>query len=695
MGIYVADTETDGLNPTLIHCAVFKNRSTKSITKFVPEYRTDLINGKDVFGVSQIRPFVRDNVTRLIGHNFFGYDMPRVFYNKNIVGLTKEEFPYENVIDTIILSRLWDHTWWAGHSIEGWGQYFKRYKPVHEDWSKFSDEMLHRCVEDVEINDKLYDYLQWGIKKKGFWTDKSKAIVLEHRTQVILNEMQESGFFIDLKKAHELLRVTRSRMEEIEEQVRKHFPAKVKALYTVVFPWDLSVPSSDVKDLEVRKGRTKKVKFDTGQTEVNPTTGRQRKVYSYNEVIASNCVGIAHLGLDSRDVGGAFTAVDFVDFNLGSSSQVVERMELAGWDPVEFNKPSKTQIDKAVLEGINPKTLVGSPKVSEVNLDTLPDDAPEEVKLLKEYRVTQSRNSWVQSLVDCAGPDCRVRGTVNGMGARTHRATHKEPNMGNPPSTTALYGKESRELFTVSDPETRRIVGYDASGIQLRVLAHYMGDPDYTHETVFGDIHTKNMFSAGIEPGDMHLTDDAEREYTREEAVEMQLSKVQGVEWQGRSVAKTFIYAFLLGAGNKKVENITKQPGAALKERFLARTPGLARLRKQCAIDAKRGYMVGLDGRRIPVPSEHLALSCYLQGGEAIIMKVAMNIANKKFKEEGLDAFFVAWVHDENQVDCHKDHAERVGQIGVESIIQAGKILGVDCPLDAEYKIGLNWAETH
>ena len=202
------------------------------------------------------------------------------------------------------------------------------------------------------------------------------------------------------------------------------------------------------------------------------------------------------------------------------------------------------------------------------------------------------------------------------------------------------------------------------------IFSHYKlsclgNDSDYIDAVVNGDPHSYNQQAAGLDT---------------------------------RARAKTFIYAFLLGAGDYKLGKIvegTTADGKALRERFLSNMPGLKKLRLQCEEDARRGYMIGLDGRCIPIKSAHFALSSYLQGGEAVIMKAAYVESYNRFKREKLDAMTVAFVHDEFQTECHKDITERVGNIHIEAIRNTTKLFNLNCPMDGEARVGLTWAECH
>ena len=182
------------------------------------------------------------------------------------------------------------------------------------------------------------------------------------------------------------------------------------------------------------------------------------------------------------------------------------------------------------------------------------------------------------------------------------------------------------------------LVGADASGLELRMLAHYMKDENYVKTVTEGsskdgtDVHTVNQKAAGLETRDQ---------------------------------AKTFIYAFLYGAGDAKIGYIiggNARDGERLKNRFLKGTPALQRLRDTVASYASKGYVPGLDGRKIWVRSEHAALNSLLQGAGAIVMKKALVIFYDKTKANKWPVKLVANVHDEFQLEVSKEYATIVGE---------------------------------
>jgi DNA polymerase I-like protein with 3'-5' exonuclease and polymerase domains len=178
-----------------------------------------------------------------------------------------------------------------------------------------------------------------------------------------------------------------------------------------------------------------------------------------------------------------------------------------------------------------------------------------------------------------------------------------------------------------------------------------------------------------------------------------QVYTIRGQTILGRDIAKTFIYAFLYGAGAEKLGSIIGkgvQAGAKLKKRFLEGLPALkALIEKVHRIVDKQGWLPGLDGRRVPVRSKHAALNTLLQSFGALVAKLAMVIAYDEFKRRGLEVHQVLWIHDEYQYDVDPSIAQEVGEIATWAMQQAGEEFGLRVPIKGEFKVGANWAETH
>ena len=312
--------------------------------------------------------------------------------------------------------------------------------------------------------------------------------------------------------------------------------------------------------------------------------------------------------------------------------------------------------------------------------------------------------------------DGRIHGEFQGLGAWTHRMAHQKPNTANIPNEmdeqgrVKLLGGDLRQLWAA--PKGRLLVGCDAEGIQLRIFAHYIDDPEFTREVSEGDPHTLNQ-------------------------------GVLGSVCRTRQAAKRFIYALLLGAGLGKLGEILEASPSETKsglERILVRYPGFKHLKENVfPRDVKRGWFYGLDGRKVIIPKvaerPHLVMSGYLQGGEAIVMKRATLEWQKELDHElGTDALgsnrsggfhpylqsstgftipylLVDLVHDEWQTECpnNMDIAKKIGEAQCRALRKVGEDLGLKCPLagtifkkkkydefgNPNYTIGPNWRLTH
>ncbi len=332
----------------------------------------------------------------------------------------------------------------------------------------------------------------------------------------------------------------------------------------------------------------------------------------------------------------------YPELNLGSRQQVGRHPMHYGWKPEVF-------------------TETGRPKVDE---STLKDVEIPEAKLIGRYLMLQKRqgqiNSWLDALDETTG---RIHSRVHTMGTVTHRMSSSNPNLQQVTASGKEYGSEMRALFTV--PEDKVLVGADLSGLELRCLAHYMKDENYTKELLTGDIHTANQKSAGLDT---------------------------------RDKAKTFIYAFLYGAGDKKIGSIAGggvEEGKKLKENFLNNTPSLKKLRERVAKASDKGYLKGLDGRVIRVRSQHASLNFLLQSAGAIISKRAWELFNNMAEYEGFKYKQLGVIHDEIQIECSPNDAEAIGYLIVDAMEMTTEYYKLNCPITGDFKIGRSWNDTH
>lgn len=710
----VIDIEANSLRPDKIWCVVAKDVNNGEVFKFRPN---SPLSGHVDFKDDVVK-FVEECET-FIGHNLLGYD---IYYMNKLLGT---DIKVSQVIDTLVWSRLFrpvspfkerlrylktdDRV--GGHSLEAWGVRLGYPKIEFNDWSKFSEEMLEYCVGDVELNHKVYEKL---LLEKPNFSDFS--INLEQRVAWYLAQQERNGFYLNQKKAQELYDTTSELLEKALEKLQELFPP---------------VPKITRENYEVKYTKAGEVS-KVSKRIIERHANEPNLTYKLNS-------------------DGTYNFYRIEEYNPQSSKQTAERLLSLGWTPRKFTGKGNPSTDKDTL----------SEAIDEIMRDN-PDF--KELQYLKNYNIIADRNQKAEKWLSLVEEDGRVHGSINPIGAGTHRCSHFNDNMANIASVSTTtksfldykdvnfktfrkfdrlpdnnvflladfekervevaltgiegqFGWESRECWAAPS-EDKCIVGADASGIQLRALAHYMNDEEYTKNLLEGDIHTVNQHAAGIDD---------------------------------RPTAKTFIYAWLLGAGDEKIGVIVKTEerefdelfawaknlpannyhsfkdkdrqnlfafimdslrkqgrkatkktmatvikGFKIKRQFLDRTPALKRLRTQeIPSVAKKGKLTGIDGRTFWIPNEHLAMSFYLQGFEAVIMKLAMCYYHKDLESRGIPFKQVAFVHDEFQIETEWKYAQEVGQSVVNAIRLAGEHLKSNCPLDGDYKVGRHWAQTH
>ena len=554
----IFDIETT-LTADKIWCIVCKHKGTYY------QFRQDKLH--------RFEEFIKQT-DEVIGHNLIGFDIPVLnrFFGYDLFKKCK-------ITDTLILSRLLNPMLEGGHSLRNWGEKLYKKKYEFDQFDYFSEEMLRYCRNDVDLTEKLYNFLSRKM------TDFGKSIELEHKVAHIIQKQHEKGFMIDVVGAHMLQAKFKEDMNTLQDKVRQTFPP-----------------------LKI-------------ETEFIPKSNNKTRGYVK---------------------GVPFTKVKFKEFNLGSRQQIGERLIMLGWKPKKKTDKGHIIVDEKVLSEIK----------------NIP-----EAELIKEFLMLQKRIAQVSSWIEATREDGRVHGKVITNGTVTGRMSHQSPNMAQVPAVYSPYGKECRALWIAN--KGYKLVGVDASGLELRMLAHYMNDKEYTNEIINGDIHTANKTSAGL---------------------------------GSRDEAKTFIYAFIYGAGDKKIGSIlgrSEADGRRVKEKFLRHTPSLRSLREKVDGVAKKRWLRGLDQRKILIRHPHAALNTLLQGAGACVMKYALTLLEEYVIKKRIKAYPVVNVHDEFQYEVEESKTKEFGELAVQSIIQAGKDLKIRCPLDGEYKIGNNWAETH
>lgn len=555
----------------------------------------------------------------MVAHNGIKFDLPvlKRFY-------PELDLSYPKHIDTVVLSRL---------------VFPNRFDLDMAKSKKLRDKFL--------LPKKLYglhSLESWGYRlglHKGTygkdnpdpWSTFSEEM-LEYCTQDVRVTVELFKNFENLDYPESAIRLEHEVAELIAQQERNGFvfnQGKAEELYT-----ELNIEKLEIAD---------RLKEQFGTWYVDAGFTKPKRTVNYKDKLRASTVE-----------GAEYHKVKLIEFNPSSRQHIAKVLQEMGWKPKEFTESGQPKIDESVL--------------SEIEYS--------EAKDLKHYLIVSKLlgqlhdgdNGWLKMVKT----DGRIHGSVNTNGAVTGRATHSRPNVAQVPSSSAFKGEDCRELFTV--PTGWKLLGTDASGLELRCLAHYMArwdDGAYGNVILNGDIHTVNQQAAGLPT---------------------------------RNNAKTFIYGFLYGAGSQKLGEIVgkgAKEGNVLKRRFLSKIPALKRLQEavQKQVEANSSLR-GIDGRTLHVRSAHSALNTLLQSAGGLICKHWGVLIDKKLQELGYkhgwegDYAFCAWVHDEYQIACRTEEiAETVGKVAKGAIRDVELHYDWRCPLDAEYAIGDSWKETH
>ena len=522
-----------------------------------------------------------------------------------------------------------------GHNLFGYDiPVLKRLWDIDIDSSRVKDTLVMSRLADPQ-RDKGNSLRSWGERlnfPKGDhsdWSCLSDEMVTYCKRDVELTAAVYDRLLFELRDFGTDSVELEQRVQEItQKQVRNGWKLNVgQAIYLVA---TLKEKLYDLEDAVHRVFRP----LPTFVKEVRPKVKKDGTI---------SVVGLKFLGDQWSSIAGDFSRIDYPEFNLGSRQQIGRHLQHFGWKPCQHTEHGQPIVNEKVLMGIK--------------------DIPE-ATYISEYLMVQKRIAQVESWIEAADEDTeRVHGQVNTNGAVTGRMTHSKPNVAQVPASRAPYGVECRSCWTV--PEGYKLVGFDASGLELRMLAHYMNDEEYTNEVINGDIHTANQKLAGLE---------------------------------SRDQAKTFIYALLYGAGDAKLGSVaggSRATGERLKKRFMSNLPAFADLKTRVASEATQGWIRGLDGRRLTVRSEHAALNTLLQSAGAIVMKQALILLDKYGILWGLDYKIVGNIHDEVQSEVKAKDAEKFGRLAVSCLEAAGLHFNLNCKLAGEYKIGTTWSETH
>lgn len=640
---YIADTETNGLLDDLdtIHSLVLRDVDTGEL---VGSYH-------DAFDMTLgCRPTIQDGLAQMnkadviVGHNWIKFDA-------HAIAKVYPDFkPTYVVRDTLLLSRLQfpelkqtdfkrfkkgilPGQFIGRYSLESWGHRLGLHK------GDYSKDMKAKGLDPWSSwNIDMQEYCELDtevtlalLRLLNRKPYAAQAVDLEHRFAEVISLMERQGFPFDEKAAVALFSDLTGKQAVIEKDLMDLFP-----------PDEVPTKSHWYIDPEGKQWATKK------------------------EAVA--------WGWKAKDIEKGPPKTKTIPFNPGSRDMIAARLTRKyKWKPREF-------------------TPAGKPKIDETVLGTLPFP---EAKTLTQYLMLDKRIGQLatgnQALLKKVGKDGRIHGRVETAAAVTRRCTHSNPNVAQTPKVGSEYGLEFRSLFTALPGFI--LVGCDASGIELRMLGHYMAKYDggrYIKAVVEGteadgtDVHSLNAKALGLEPRKVYALPG-------------------GRTATGRDLAKTFIYAFLYGAGDGKLGSILgkgAKEGRQLKARFLKAFPALKRLK--LAIDlavTKSRSLNALDGGRLVVRHKHAALNTLLQSAGAVVVKMATVLWYDSCIEAGYvwgrDFALVAHIHDELQFLTRKELADDIGKLASAAMRSAGEHLGSRCPTAGAYKTGATWADTH
>ena len=320
-----------------------------------------------------------------------------------------------------------------------------------------------------------------------------------------------------------------------------------------------------------------------------------------------------------------------------------------GWEPTLKTKAGKAVIDEVVLKEVASSGI------------TIAEDFLKCLTITKKLgMISQGVNAWLKLCTTAS----RIHHHCS-VATNTHRASHKRPNLSQVPSD-----HDCRQLFKATPGKV--MVGADLSGIELRMLAHYLSkwSTEFADTLLNGDIHQVNADRVGV----------------------------------SRSEIKRITYCFTYGGGNLKLgktfdaqlsDEQAKAKGAELRQAFVSSIDGLAELLEAIKLASNRGYVKSIDGRPIKVDSQHKALNYLLQSGAGVIAKRWMVLNDTATKELDIPCNQLAFIHDELQFETHPNYADSLSTSLERTAGDAGRYYNLRIPIAAEAKQGYSWADVH
>lgn len=611
----VYDIESDGLldEVTTMWCLVAIDITDNNKVYSFSDHDDELPSISE--GIELLR-----NADCLIGHNIINFDSPVI---RKLTGINL----YDEVkhIDTLIMSRVFNYNRPGGHSLKNWGKILGNDKLDYDDWSKYTKEMLHYCVQDVLVNVDVYHKVMREFKAISAKNPLiGQGLMVEHDIAHINTEMRREGWNFNMPLAVETLARMEAEMESISANIE---------------------PRLGKRKVWVDK-EPKFAKFKKDGTYTAVTCRQLTEFFGY-EVTPTDTHVLAP--------GAPFQRFKMDQITLGQTPLVKEWLLSEGWSPDEYTRKK-----------IHGKWINQGPKFTSTSLKAFGELGI----MIDDFYTLRNRvavlQGWIEN-VEKHG-DGRIHGDMFTIGTPSFRCRHK--GLVNIPSTNAAWGKEMRELLRADEGDV--LVGADSSGNQLRGFCHYVNNDEYTDIVMNGDQHQRNADALGC----------------------------------SRPQAKSFLYCFLFGGGDAKLgqcltDKLDAKRGNKAREDFSSSIEGLAELKEQVEGEWRYkehqqgvGWVHGLDGRPLFVPAEHQCLNYLLQCAEGITCKAAAVYFYKESKKLGLRTNIRIFMHDEIQISCHPDDAEKAAEVAAAGFREAPKVFGVTC-MDGDAMHGTTYADTH
>lgn len=673
------DVESDGLLPTLtrIHCMVIQDVDTKQIWKFRRNKKENTIEK----GMKMLH-----DAAMLIGHNIIGFDL-------KAVAMVYPWFSHEHIEirDTLVLVRLLPvdfkkldfaankrgvlpGKFIGKHSLDSWGYRLGLRKGDYmsdmvdkglDPWAEWNQDMEDYCENDVAVN-----LLLWEMIEKHEVPDDARD--MEQAAQEIVTYMEHVGFPFNQAAAEKLAAKLQKDFDGLVAKVSENRRGKhVADRKIAVRPlWD------DPDGKQARK-KYPKPKREHGED-------LDRRWWGEVFVPKKTMKTSDPKKRGDRTEGAAYCKLKWVPFKPTSRNQVVDWLITEhNWEPTEWTDTGMPSVGDTVLRAFGLK-------------EPIFNDVADIFRLQKLLGYLQNgAEAWTKKYnadTGCVHPYTNLGGTVTG------RAAHYGPNIAQVPSVLlddddhpilglpGKYGFECRSLFGVDalSPKMRKDwkqVGVDLSGIEFRMLAERMAEYDggeLINVIASGqDIHQYNMSKTGINQ---------------------------------RSIIKRGLYGLLYGAGDPKLgvtvapeldSSLWKEAGRRFRDQLMTGLPALQKVIQDVQKQASRGFIYGLDGRKVFVRSDHSALNTALQGDAALIAKrwlvFTEDMAMDAGMDHGWDGDFciLAFIHDELQNAVRHECTDEFAAICIEAAAEAGLSFDFTCPIGAEAKTGMNWGECH